>query len=246
MVKLFIPNLISLCNLLCGCLAILLATENRLEAAALLMVLGIFLDFFDGMAARLLNAKSDLGLQLDSLADVVTSGVAPAVIMVQLLHRALNGVADGTGYQLVADNLLPLLGLVIAAASAYRLANFNIDTRQTDSFIGLPTPANAILIGSLPLILEFQTSPYVTEIILNPWVLGGLTLLSGYLLNANIALFSLKFKTRAFKSNKLRYVFLLLSLVLLALLWFKAIPVIILFYVILSVIAHPSQSKVSV
>lgn len=230
-----IPNLITCCNLLCGAIAVWLAIENRLDVAVLFMVLGIFFDFFDGLAARALHVKSDVGLQLDSLADVITSGLVPAIIMVQLLYAALSTSSNTMiGYTMSLENPIPLIGLLIAAASAYRLAKFNVDTRQTDSFIGLPTPANALLIGSLPLILAYQPSEIITSVILNPWVLAVLICLSCYLLNANLPLFSLKFKNFSWKANSVRYVFLSLSIILLLLLKFIAIPFIIVLYVLFS------------
>ncbi|WP_299257158.1 CDP-alcohol phosphatidyltransferase family protein [uncultured Aquimarina sp.] len=243
-----IPNIITLLNLFCGCIATILAVQGALELAALFVVLGIGFDFFDGFAARILNVQSELGLQLDSLADMVTSGLVPGVVMYQLLTKVF-----GYPYRFVSEEseyitysefvlkdfgivYLPLLGLLVTLASAYRLAKFNVDTRQTTSFIGLPTPANALLILSLPLILQFQTEVWISDIILNQWFLIGLTLISCYLLNAEIPLFALKFKTWGFAENKVRYIFLLISLVLLLILHFTAIPFVILLYVLISII----------
>ncbi len=228
-------------NLLCGCVAILYAVSGDLITASFFVFFGIFFDFFDGLAARLLNAQSDVGLELDSLADMVTSGVVPAIVMVQLLSEAFFGstinlsetFGDNT-WNSGFEGYLPFIGLLVAVASAYRLAKFNVDTRQTDSFIGLPTPANTLLILSLPLILHFQYSEWVEEIILSKWFLIGLTIVSSLLLNAEMRLFALKFKTWDFKSNAVRYTFLILCIVLLILLKFMAIPLIILFYVVLS------------
>jgi CDP-diacylglycerol--serine O-phosphatidyltransferase len=236
-----IPNIITSLNLLCGCVAILFAVSGDLISASLFVFFGIFFDFFDGLAARLLNAHSDVGLEFDSLADMVTSGVAPAVVMVQLLSEATRGVqlqlgtSEAMAWNGGINDLIPLTGLLIAVASGYRLAKFNVDTRQTNSFIGLPTPANTLLILSLPLMLHFQYSEWIEGIILNKWILIGLTVLSSILLNAELPLFALKFKTWDFKSNTIRYVFLLLCLVLLVFLKFMAIPLIILIYILLSV-----------
>ena len=239
--KKYIPNIITSLNLLCGCVAILFAVSGDLISAAFFVFFGIFFDFFDGLAARLLNAHSDVGLEFDSLADVITSGVAPAIVMVQLLNEAFFGSSlniaetfSSDGWNTGLTNYFPLIGLLIAVASGYRLAKFNVDTRQTSSFIGLPTPANTILILSLPLILQFQASDWVESIILNKWFLIGLTILSSILLNSELRLFGLKFKTWDFKSNAIRYMFLLLCLVLLVLLKFMAIPIIILLYIVLS------------
>lgn len=236
-----IPNIITSLNLMCGSLAVILAVSGDLVTASYFVFLGIFFDFFDGLAARILNAQSEVGLQLDSLADMITSGLAPAIVMVQLLSQATTGsyinvleLFTSGNWNQNFSNYLPFLGLLIAVASAYRLAKFNVDTRQTTSFIGLPTPANAILIFSLPLILYFQNSVLNETIILNKWFLIALTLLSCVLLNAEISLFALKFKTWNFKSNTVRYVFLLFSMVSLTILHFLAIPLIIVAYILLS------------
>ncbi|MBZ0326879.1 MAG: CDP-alcohol phosphatidyltransferase family protein [Altibacter sp.] len=239
-----IPNIITSLNLLCGCVAILFAASGDLITASFFVFFGIFFDFFDGLAARLLKAQSTIGLEFDSLADVITSGVVPAIVMVQLIHQS----TQGTNIQLFSEHtesmkwisgqftFLPFVGLLIAVASAYRLAKFNVDTRQTDRFIGLPTPANTLLILSLPLILHFQYSEMAESIILNKWVLIGLTVASCMLLNAEIRLFALKFKTWDLKSNTVRYVFLALSLIAIVLLKFIAIPVIILLYILMSLL----------
>ncbi|MBT8262833.1 MAG: CDP-alcohol phosphatidyltransferase family protein [Bacteroidia bacterium] len=236
-----IPNIITSLNLLCGCVAILLALSGDLIAAAFFILAGIIFDFFDGLAARWLNAQSELGLQLDSLADVVTSGVAPAMVMVQMLNVSVTGdplniteaIAIG-GWNQVVFSYMPLIGLLIAVAAAYRLAKFNVDTRQTESFIGLPTPANTIFILSFPLILHFQHTEVIESIILNTWFLVAVTVFSCFIMNAEVRLFALKFKTWDYKSNKIRYIFLALCLVAIVLLKFISLPVMILLYFVLS------------
>jgi len=237
-----IPNFITLSNLLFGSIAVIFAIQGNMPLAAGFVVLGIFFDFFDGLAARAFKVESPVGKELDSLADVVTSGLAPGIIMMQMLHMASQETVplnlwESNTLQLNSEVFLPLLGLLITLASAYRLAKFNVDERQTSSFIGLPTPANALWILSLPLILIYQPSEIASNILLNKWVLIFLTLLSCYLLNANLKLFSLKFKTKSFKANSLRYVFLIVSVVLLIGLWFMAVPLIILLYILLSLLA---------
>jgi len=239
-----IPNIITLLNLFCGCIAVIFAVQGVLELAALFVMLGIGFDFFDGFAARILKVQSELGLQLDSLADMVTSGLVPGIVMYQLLIKTSenpsNTVFNSWDFNQNSSGIyisyIALLGLLITLASAYRLAKFNIDTRQTTSFIGLPTPANALLILSLPLILKFQSVAWISNIVLNQWFLIGLTLVSCYLLNAEIRLFALKFKTWGFAENKIRYIFLLFTIVLIGLLQFMAIPCVILMYVLMSVI----------
>ena len=241
-----IPNIITSLNLLCGCVAIMFAVSGDLVSASFFAFAGIFLDFFDGLAARVLNAQSQVGLQLDSLADVVTSGVLPGIVMVQLLSEALTGTSldisaifSDTANNTSIESYLPFIGLLIAVASGYRLAKFNVDIRQTTSFIGLPVPANTLLILSLPLIISFQASKQITEVILTPWFLIIITLVSCVLLNAEIPLFGLKFKTWNFKDNAVRYLFLIASILLLVVLKFIAIPIIIFLYILVSVFWKP-------
>ena len=238
-----IPNMITSLNLLCGAVAVLFTVSGDLIIAAVFVMLGVFFDFFDGLSARLLKAQSPIGVQLDSLADLVTFGMVPSLVMVQMLQLAFYGeirplteLFSARAWNVGIDSYYPLIGLLILVASAYRLAKFNVDTRQTTSFLGLPTPANALLILSLPIIFEFQYTHTIETIMFNKWFLIGLTLVSAILLNAEIPLFAFKFKTWDFKSNKQRYLFLVLCIVLLAFLNFLAIPVIILFYIILSLI----------
>lgn len=242
--KKHIPNLFTFLNLLSGLLAILMAASDRLAAAAGLVFLGIFFDFFDGFFARKFNIVGELGKQLDSLADMVTSGVVPGIVMFQLLLHASRDrwfmelsceTGSWSSFEETFFYYIPFVGLLIPLGSAYRLANFNIDERQTDSFIGLPTPAMSLLVVSLPLILIYQEDSFLVPWIENIYVLTGLTLLGTFLLNANLPLFSLKFKDYGWKGNEFRYVFLLLSAVLLALFRIAAVPMIILVYVLLSV-----------
>lgn len=244
--KRHIPNIVTLLNLFCGSIAVIFAVYNNFVAAAIFVFLGILFDFFDGLLARKLNVQSPLGIQLDSLADMVTSGLVPGIIMFKLLSIAvdtplfLNSSTEwnsNLNWQEFGDAWLPLIGLFITLASAYRLAKFNIDEDQQTYFKGLPTPANTLLIISLPLILEYQNSDLMNSIIINKWFLIVLTFLSCYLLNANIKLFALKFKNFGFKDNAVRYVFIVLTLILLVLLHFAAIPLIILMYVMLSLIS---------
>lgn len=247
-IKRHIPNFITLLNLLSGSIAVIFAVKGNLILAAIFVAAGIFFDFFDGLAARLLDVKSEVGLQLDSLADVVTSGVVPGIVMFQLLSKALpkQGIEQEWSSSVFSANINPvaLIGLIIILGSAFRLAKFNVDERQTDSFIGLPTPANALLILSLPLILTYQPGPIVSDIILNSWFLIGLSIVSCILLNAELPLFALKFRDWRFKENKLRYFFLLSCLILIIFLQFIAIPIIILWYVLLSVVSGKKEAGV--
>jgi CDP-diacylglycerol--serine O-phosphatidyltransferase len=237
--KKHIPNIITLLNLFCGTIAVLFAVEGNLFMAAVFVILGIVFDFFDGFAARILDVKSELGLQLDSLADMVTSGVVPGIVLFKLFEKSFGNFPYSYDFT-VKDwdtgitSIVPLVGLLVTLASCYRLANFNIDSRQTESFIGLPVPANTLFILSLPMILLTNDVTWVNDLILNPWFLIGLTLFSCYMLNAEIPLFSLKMKTYGFKENAVKYVFLIISVIMLILLQFMAIPLIIVLYVLIS------------
>ncbi|WP_116789436.1 CDP-alcohol phosphatidyltransferase family protein [Flavobacterium psychrotrophum] len=236
--KRHIPNLITLLNLASGLIALIFAFNTNWQMAFFWVSMGIFFDFWDGFFARTLKVSSPIGLQLDSLADMVTSGVVPGLAIFQMLA----GIADmQEELNLQSDNfymgLLPYAGFIITLASAYRLAKFNVDTRQTNSFIGLPTPANALFIMSLPVIQIYSDGDgIIFDLLSNPYVLVGISLLSAYMLNANIPLFSLKIKYFNWETNKVQFTFLIISVLLLFFLAYLAIPLIILLYVLLSVI----------
>ncbi|MBS3993834.1 MAG: CDP-alcohol phosphatidyltransferase family protein [Bacteroidetes bacterium] len=238
-IKRQIPNLFTFLNLSAGLIGILFALENLLVPAAFMVMLGIFFDFFDGFFARILKVSSELGKQLDSFADLVTSGVVPGLIIFQLL-KATTVSWSGTDVisMLQGGNYLPFIGFIIPLASAYRLANFNIDERQSTSFIGLPTPANALLISSIPLIIAYSQESEMVSFIQQTYVLVAVTIVGASLLNAEIPLFALKFKSYGFKENALKYIFLVLIVLLVSWLQFVAIPLIILLYVLLSVVEN--------
>jgi len=233
--KAFVPNFITLLNLLSGGIAVIFAVKGDLSTAALFVFFGIFFDFFDGFLARKLNVSSEMGLQLDSLADLVTSGLAPALVLVNLIELSILPSQD-------ANCFLPYLGLLVLLCSAYRLAKFNISAEQSQFFIGLPTPANALLIMSLPLILDYQNSDSYNALILNPFFLVVVTLLSSFLLNAPVKLIALKFKTWNFSENASKYILIIFSLVGLILFKFAGIPLIIIFYIILSQVNPPKNA----
>lgn len=228
--KKHISNIITLLNLFSGCIALIFAFNDNFEYAFLMVCLGIFFDFFDGFFARILNVSSPLGLQLDSLADMVTSGLVPGLVMYKMLS-----VNNTTTIE-----WLPYLGFLITLGSCYRLAKFNIDTRQTDSFIGLPTPANALFITSLSAIirgLSPKDYPFISFLD-NTFALLVITILSTLALNMEVPLFSLKIKKFDFKKYKLQIGFILLCIVLLLFFKFISVPIIILTYVILSIISN--------
>lgn len=244
--KKHIPNFLTLMNLLSGTIAVFFAVKDQLVIAALFVFVGIFFDFLDGFAARILKVQGELGKQLDSLADVVTSGVVPGIVMFQLILASISN----TNWTIKGQNLydLPLesylsiiyltsiIGLLITLAAAYRLAKFNIDDRQTTSFIGLPTPAAALVVLSFPLIIATTEITWAVTLITNTWFLIGITVLLCYFMNANIPLFSLKFTDYSWKNNSIKYVFIILTLVLVVLLKFVAIPLVIILYVLLSLL----------
>lgn len=231
--KKHLPNILTLLNLFCGCIALIFIAQLQFEVAFYFVCLGIFFDFFDGFFARKFGVAGPLGVQLDSLADMVTSGVAPGYVMYQLL--SFNGsfmkVVNDTSFFQVA-----FLGFIITLGACYRLANFNIDTRQSDSFIGLPTPANTLFIMSLPLVIEECQFLTISEALSINGVLIAITLLSAYVMNAEIPLFSLKIKNFSFSKYKLQIGFLALSVLMIVTLRFLSIPLIILSYVLLSVL----------
>lgn len=225
-IKKHIPNAITLGNLFCGCIAVVFAFQEQYEMAFLLVCVGIFLDFFDGFLARRLGVSGQLGLQLDSLADMVTSGLTPGIVMFKLF-------ASGSGWN---QHWIPWLGFLITLGSCYRLANFNIDTRQTNSFIGLPTPANALFIMSLPLVKYSDDSFLVFEIVTDHGILLAITLLSTYLLNAEIPLFSLKIKNFKPSENALQFFFIGMAIFEVATLGYLGFPMVIISYIVLSIL----------
>ena len=228
--------MLTLLNLLCGCLAIISTFHKSFELTAILLIMAAVFDFFDGFAARLLGVHSELGKQLDSLADMVTFGVVPGFVMYQLIIYA---IGSGAAY-LGPDEpvwYLAYAGMLIPLFSAYRLAKFNIDTRQSDQFIGLPTPANALFISFLPLLMIPEGNA-IAEILLKPYVLITLCAIQSYLMVAELPMIALKFKSFGWKGNEWRYLLLLLSAVVVLLIKQKAVPFIIILYVVLSLIQN--------
>ncbi|HIP48195.1 MAG TPA: phosphatidylserine synthase [Lutibacter sp.] len=235
--KKHIPNFITLLNLLSGVIAIILATQNQLEYAAYFVFAGIIFDFFDGFIARILHVKSELGVQLDSLADMVTSGVAPGIVMFQLLR---NASSDWHMTDYFTDfkemNFLPFLGLLITLSAAYRLAKFNIDDRQDHDFIGLPTPALTLFVVSLPLISIYGNHEWTMNMVQDSYFLIATTLLGSFLMNSELSMFSLKLSSISIKDNWIQYILLAFSLLFMIWLHIASIPFIIIFYIVLCII----------
>lgn len=236
MIKKQIPNIITLLNLLCGCLAIVSTFHKTFDLTAILVVLAAIFDFFDGFAARILKVHSELGKQLDSLADMVTFGVVPGFVMYQLIiytigMSAVNTLSDAPiWYWAYAAFSIPVF-------SAYRLAKFNLDSRQSTSFIGLPTPASALFLCFLPSLMMFE-GDFLFPFLFKPYILVGLCLLISYLMVAELPMIALKFKHFKLNGNRWRYTLILLSLILLFILKQKAVPLIIILYIILSFIQN--------
>ena len=221
--KKHIPNFVTCLNLFTGCVAVWLGINGNYEGAFIAILVSALFDFLDGFLARTLNAYSALGKELDSLADMVSFGLAPGAIVFSLFS------------DMNISNWLPFLGFIITVFSALRLGKFNIDVRQTSSFIGLPTPANAILWAGL----AFSYSDWL---IINVWALVVSTLVLSYLLVAEIPMFALKMKSLAWKENQIQYIFLFGAILILAALQFNAFAPIIGWYIILSVINTSLQS----
>lgn len=229
-----IPNIITCCNLISGCIATYWAFQSRYDLALLFIVVGAVFDFFDGMTARLLHVSSPIGKELDSLADVVTFGVAPSAIVFQfLLSQPFNGLP---GYAVTA---IPFVAFVMAGFSALRLAKFNLDERQAMGFIGLPTPANALFWGALIV----GGGKWLESNVYFSYGIILLLLVCCYLLISEIPMFALKFKQWGWKGNEVKYLFVLTSAVLLLLFRVNGIAMVIAWYVLLSVITNLIQKK---
>ena len=260
-----LANLFTSFNLISGILAIILAVTGHLFAAAMCVFAGAFFDFLDGFSARLFKTNGELGKQLDSLADMVTFGVVPGVIMMVVLTVNIEVLQSsefmlGESSQVIrlsfsswiesffngfgSVNFVPLTALLIPFFSLFRLAKFNLDTRQTTSFIGLPTPANTLFFMTYPLVLMLSTGSLDSfKAIFNPYVIILLIVSMGWLMVSEIPLFSLKVNKRSFKGNEIRIIFLLISLTLILLFKVWAIALIVFLYLILSVIENNFFNK---
>ena len=231
--KTYVPNLFTLLNLFCGSVGVIFAVQVDLITSSFFVLLGILFDFFDGFFARKFNSQSSLGLQLDSLADMVTSGLIPGIFMMNLLQLSLDSSWP-------MWDIIPYFALIITLCSAYRLANFNI-SKHNNFFIGLPTPANTLLIVSLPLVLEFQDSKLWSSIILSPIFLVVLTFLLSFLLNSKLRLISLKFKTWDIRNNLDKYILIISSFLILIFFKWAGIFLMIIYYILFSVLRSPKS-----
>ncbi|MFP4288691.1 MAG: CDP-alcohol phosphatidyltransferase family protein [Bacteroidales bacterium] len=240
-IKKNIPNFITSMNLFCGSLAIVQVFSELYVWAAIFAALAAIFDFLDGFTARLLQSYSKIGKDLDSLADMVSFGFLPSTIIYQYLNNSISVLTLNNEDSIL--QFLPYLAFSIAVFSALRLSIFNLDNQQEEKFIGLPTPANAIFILSIPLVLETGQPDTVLFSIYHamfhsPILLLAITALSSFLLVSNIPMLSLKFKNFSFNQNLYRYILLFTSFLFILFLGFSGLPLIILFYVLLSVIEN--------
>lgn len=246
-----VPNLFTLLNLLSGCIAIVLILQTgetivvmdnmgatqvtlpeKIWQGSLFIFAAAIIDFLDGFLARALKAHSEMGKQLDSLCDVVSFGVAPGLILYQLLRIGYAQEADGLNVSMLA--LLP--AFIFTCAAAWRLAKFNVSTDQSDSFRGVPTPSAALLVASFPLIIWYE-SLGLQRYFINVWILYGIILLVSYLMVSNIRLMALKFRDFSFGNNSLKYILLILSVISIIFLKWMAAPVIFILYILISSVA---------
>ena len=218
-----IPNLLTISNLICGCIALCLTFQGELLFTAYFIGLAAIFDFMDGAAARLLNVSNPIGKELDSLADMVSFGLVPGSVVFHLLEES-----PLSQYSFIA--------LVIPIFSAYRLAKFNVDENQNENFIGLPTPANCLVFVSIPLITTFNAESTIAYLVEIPEILLIITVLMSLALVSRINMFSLKFKNFKLQDNKFRFFLITMSIILLTWLEFSAIPIIILLYILMSIV----------
>lgn len=231
-----IPNTLTSLNLFCGCVAIISAFEGDMMNASLFIVLGAIFDFFDGMSARLLKAYSNIGKELDSLADMVTFGVAPSVMVYKTMKLIECTCLPDFFFQ-----FLPYTAFLLAVFSGLRLAKFNVDERQSTSFIGLPTPANALFWIGVCVDIDDVSIAFLS----NVWVIFALVIIFSYLLVAEIPMFSFKFKSLSWQENKIRYMFAIAAVALLILLGITGISAVIGLYIITSVVSDIYLKKKS-
>ena len=246
-----IPNLFTLLNLFFGCIAIVFALQTesviiyindefsgssfnipeKLSWAAIFIMIAAFIDFLDGFIARLMNATSLLGKQLDSLSDVVSFGVAPGVILYQLLRFSF--AREENGLEVSVIWLLP--AFMVSCAAAYRLAKFNLDETQSYHFTGVPVPAVGLLVASFPLIMHFNAAIFgIGNLLINKWFLYFLILFLSYLMLSKMPFMSMKFKDYSFKNNSLKVILAAVAIICAVFLHWIAVPLVFLCYIILS------------
>jgi CDP-diacylglycerol--serine O-phosphatidyltransferase len=241
-IKRLIPNLLTAGNLVGGILAIIFALTGRIDIAPWCIFASAVFDFLDGFAARLLKVQNDLGKQLDSLADMVTFGVAPGIMIMVMISSWDEGVNMFTALSFKENTELMGVGFIIPVFALFRLAKFNLDTRQTSSFIGVPTPATTLFFAVIPLLVisgmtgDVKWQHEMATILIHPIFLTISSVVMSILMLVELPLFAMKFKTFGWKGNEIKFIFLTICIGLFATLLFWSIPLIIILYIILSVI----------
>jgi CDP-diacylglycerol--serine O-phosphatidyltransferase len=241
----WVPNLITAMNLVSGCMAVFMGIEGELGMAAILILAASVFDFMDGMFARLLKSYSEIGKQMDSLADLVSFGVAPAAILWSMLEQSMfrSSLSFADMEATPLQWVLLLSVLLVPVAGAFRLAKFNIDTRQSESFLGLPIPANAMFYASLALILDFGKLTAINHLLLNPYFIAVAIVIFPCLMISEIPMFSLKVRHFNWKGNQVRFSFLALCVVLVLSLQLYSLPLIIISYILISLFTSIAARK---
>lgn len=241
----WVPNAITALNLICGSMAVFFAVDGQLGWASVFILAAAVFDFMDGFAARLLNAYSAIGKELDSLADLVSFGLAPAAIVFTMFELTLFG--QNQPIQEIdahwGEWIVLYTSLVIPVAGAFRLAKFNTDDRQSEQFLGMPIPSNAIFFASLGLILELGNNESIKALILNKNVLLASVFMCSFLMVSELPMFSMKFKNLNLKQNAVRFLFLGVTILMLVFLQLYALPLIIIWYILLSIITYLTEKK---
>ena len=245
-IKKNIANIITLSNLLCGLISILYAFGGHLNIASGVVILGAILDLLDGFFARLLKTHSTIGKQLDSMADLITFGVAPAIIMFQLLFLLeynvfFNPFENWESRIAYKKSFIAYTALLIPLFSALRLSKFNIDKKQTHNFIGMPTPESALFLISIAVIINSYPNYFLLDYITNIKTISILIVIICFLMVSKLPLFSLKFKNYNWSENKMRYLFIICIIILLWQFYFAAIPFIVILHIILSILNNLIQ-----
>ena len=240
--KNFIPHIITLLNLLSGCFAVYQVSVEAYDLALVFVLLGVFFDFFDGLVARKLGVSSEVGVQLDSLADMITSGLVPGFILYKLLYDnlILFGISEAF------TSWISILGFIVTAATAYRLAVFNVKGKDSSDFTGLAAPSNALMIVSWPLMIENTDIRIIADLFEDPIFLSVFVIVDIFLLNGAFKLFSFKLSDWSFQKNIFRYLLILVSILLFIFFTYEAFTLIILIYLILSYFHFKQKRSASV
>lgn len=237
-----IPNILTASNLFCGMLALMMVWQDQMWVVVALLIAAFGFDFFDGFVARMLKVSSPVGKELDSLADATTFGVVPAFIMARLIAESAGNGFPYEGMWIPGMDWLWMAGLLVGIYSVVRLARFNLDTRQSDTFFGLPTPSNTMFVLGLWILISTYQDSSAVQAINNPWILAGIGLISSLMLLMNVRLLALKFATFGVKENLYRYLLIGGSLILLIILGWSALCFIILYYLALSLINNLQET----